>query len=61
MIATRCNHALQWLVMGPPDSFPDEVKLSCGNHVFDIRNVVDDVLNCGVLYILLFHTCHVDG
>jgi hypothetical protein len=47
--------------MGAPDSFPDEVKLSCGNHVFDTGNVVEDVLNCGVLYPLLFHTCYVDG
>jgi hypothetical protein len=47
--------------MGPLDSFPDEVKLSCGNHVFNIRNVVEDVSNYCVFYLLLFHTCYVDG
>jgi hypothetical protein len=47
--------------MGASDSFPDKVKLSCGDHVFDIGDVVKDVSDFGVLYSLLFHTCYVDG
>jgi hypothetical protein len=47
--------------MGSSDSFPKEVKLSSGNHVLDIRDVVENVSDFGILYLLFLYMHHVDG
>jgi hypothetical protein len=47
--------------MGSLDGFPNEVKLSCSNHVLDIQDVTENVSNSGILYLLFLYMHHVDG
>ncbi len=61
VVATYHDHASQWLIVGTSDSLPDEVKLSGGNHVFNVRYVVEYASDLCVPNSFFLHTCHVDG
>ena len=47
--------------MGASNSLPDEIKLSGGNHVLDIRDIVEYVSDLGVPNSLFLYARHVDG
>jgi hypothetical protein len=47
--------------VGTSDSLPDEVKLLGGNHVFNVRYVVEYASDLGVPNSFFLHTCHIDG
>jgi hypothetical protein len=61
MVAACCDHASCWSIIGPLDSFPNEIELSCDNHVFNVQNVIEDASDLGVPYLLFLHVCYVDG
>jgi hypothetical protein len=43
------------------NSLPHEVKLLSGDHVFNVRDVVEYVSDLGISNLFFLHTCHVDG
>ena len=43
------------------NSLPHEVKLLSGDHVFNVRYVVEYVSDLGISNLFFLHTCHVDG
>ncbi len=47
--------------MGTSDSLPDEVKLSGGNHVFNVWYVVEYASDLDIQNSFFLHTRHVDG
>ena len=47
--------------MGTSNSLPHEVKLSSGDHVFNVWDVIEYVSDLGIADSFFLHTCHVDG
>ncbi len=47
--------------MGTSNSLPNEIELLGGNHVFDIRDIIEYVSDLGVPNSLFLYACHVDG
>jgi hypothetical protein len=47
--------------MGTSNSLPHEAKLSSGDHVFNVWDVVEYVSDLGISDLFFLHTCHIDG
>ena len=61
VIATGHDHAYRHSIVETSNSLPHEVKLSGGNHVLKVRDVVEYASNLGILNSLFLHTRDVDG
>jgi hypothetical protein len=61
MVTTGCDHASQQSIAGASYSCPKEIKLLGGNHVLNVRDVVEYVSDLGVLDSLFLYARHVDG
>ena len=61
MVTTGREHASWQSIAGTSNSLTNEVKLSGGNHVLDIRDVVEFVPDLGVLNSPFLYAHHVDG
>ncbi len=47
--------------MGTSNSLPNEIKLSGGNHVFNVKDIIEYVSDLGVPNSLVLYARHFDG
>ena len=60
VITARCDHVARRAVGRSTYHFPDEVHLSCGNHVSDTRNGIEHAAYFVVAKVLFSHVGHRD-
>ncbi len=58
VITTRCDHVARRAVGRSTYHFPDEVHLSCGNHVSDTRNGIEHAAYFVIAKVLFSHVGH---